>query len=123
MSIEQALNNWLTENQPLEAWWLERPKGVNRCIVYNNISPSIVSGNLSSPGLCRDLISITVYHDDSEVGIGIAKDLMLKLNDYSGEFGGILAQLIEYQSGFDQILNAEAGNAVYQFNRDFLITY
>ncbi len=123
MTIEQSLNTWLSENQSLDVWWLERPASENRCLVFKNISPSIIGGNLASPGLQRDLISITIYHDDSEEGLSVAKTLTKQLNDFYGMFGGTLIQLIEFQSGFDQILNAEAGLPVYQFNRDFLITY
>jgi hypothetical protein len=123
MTIEKALLVWLSDNQSLDAWWLERPASANRCIVYRNISPSFIGGNLASTNLRRDLVSITVYHDDVEIGKAAAEKIMTELNDFSGDFGGLLVQLSEFQSGFDQILHAEAGSPVYQFNRDFLITY
>ncbi|MCJ8337575.1 MAG: hypothetical protein MJK10_03810 [Pseudomonadales bacterium] len=123
MTIEQGLLAWLEANTPLDAFWLESPAGKNRTIVYRNISPSMMSGNLSSPGLRRDLISITVYNDEVETGKAIAEKLMSDLHDFHGDLSGFFVQLIEFQSGFDQKLNKEPGMPVYQFNRDFLITY
>ena len=123
MTIEQGLLAWLEANTALDAFWLERPGRKNRAIVYRSISPSVMSGNLSKPGLRRDLFSITVYHDDVEIGKGIAEKLINDLDDFHGDLSGFFVQLMEFQSGFDQILNAEAGLPVYQFNRDFLITY
>jgi len=123
MTIEQGLLAWLEANTPLQAFWMERPARNNRAIVYRAISPSFISGNLSNPGLRRDLFSITVYHDDVEKGKAIAETLMSGLHDFHGDLSGFSVQLMEFQSGFDQKLNKEAGIPVYQFNRDFLITY
>ncbi len=123
MTIESAITSWLEENSSLDAWWFERPKKTNQAIIFRCISPSIISGNLAKSNLRRDLFSFTVYHDDIEIAKAEADALVKNLHDFSGDLNGCFVQLIEFENGFDQILYSEPGLPVYQFNRDFLITY
>lgn len=123
MKIGQGLIAWLEVELKLDAFWLERPEGVKRCCVYRCISPGTISGNLKSPGIKADTYSITVYHDDPDKGHAAAEIIRTKLNDFTGDLGGYPVQQIQPTGGFDQILNAEAGIKVYQFNRDLLINH
>jgi len=123
MDIEQGLLAWLQENTGLSAWWLERPNTENKCIVYQCLSPGVIGSNLANPKIRRDLFSITVYHDKPDAGKKIASDLIDQLHKFSGDLGGVFVQFIDFQNAFDQKLNNESGIPIYQFNRDFIITY
>ncbi|MCV6612443.1 MAG: hypothetical protein OIF55_16905 [Amphritea sp.] len=120
MNLEQGLNTWLTEQTGLAAYWLERPAGVNRCVVYRCISPGQVEGNLKDPGIRSDLYSITVYNDDPEKAKA-ASDTLRTLHTFHGDLGGYPVHRITLAGGFDQPLRGESGISVYQFNRDFTI--
>lgn len=123
MNIEQGLMTWLKDTTGLSAYWLSRPAGSKRCIVYRCTSPGMMEGNLKSPGINVDQYSVTIYHDDPEAGKAAADIVKHQLNDFTGDLGGYAVQLIEFSSGFDQPLNQEAGMPLYQFNRDFTISH
>ncbi len=121
MTLEQALNAWLTSLTGLDCYWLKRPINAENAIVYRCISPSMVEGNLSSSGVKQDSYTITVYHSDPDVGKQLADQITKELHHFCGSLDGYEVQLVTFSSGFDQSLESAGRSDAYQFNRDFLI--
>lgn len=125
MTLESALKAWLDDKFAVPAYWLERPQGAKRCIVYRCLSPNVINEqNGLATGIKDDIYSITVYMDTPDEGKTIADAITAALNGlHHTTLGGIRIQRIIYNSGYDQPLYSDGGVTVYQFNRDFRINY
>lgn len=123
MTLEGALNYWLTTVTGLDAYWLERPASAVNAVVYRCITPGVIEGNLRGTGLWDDRYSISLYHNDPDVGKALADAVRKQLHHFSGDLAGYPIQFAEFTSGLDQALPGDTGTSSYQFNRDFTITH
>ncbi|PSW53020.1 hypothetical protein [Photobacterium leiognathi] len=128
MTLDGALNHYLTTLTGLEAYWLERPNPADNAIVYRCLSPGMLPSNLAKLAIHDDSYSITVYHTDPDVGKQLADLISQSLHDFSGELNSETAsaytiQLASFSGGFDQPLTGESGQRSYQFNRDFVFNH
>lgn len=124
MSLKAQLNAWLTTATGLQTYWLERPSTAENAIVYRCITPGQVEGNLASPGIKRDVYSITLYHSNPDEGdrlINLIKTGLEALArvDFALKLGEYPLQSVSFNGGFEQVLSGEVGQKQYQFNRDF----
>lgn len=128
MTLEGALNHWLTHLTGIDAYWLERPDGADHAIVYRCISPGMLPTNLCKFIIHNDSYSISLYHDNPDIGKAMADLIVTELHDFAGalnpqtEFSYPI-QLITFSGGFDQRLATASGQPCYQFNRDFVINH
>ena len=128
MTLEKALNMWLTELTGLDCFWLKRPEDRDLAVVYRCLSPGYIAGNLASGRIREDSYSITVYHHDPDLGKTMAEKIEEGLHEFSGQLNAdsdnaYLIQLATLSGGFDQWMGEANGRASYQFNRDFLINH
>lgn len=123
MTIESALNAWLSSQFTVPAYWLERPEDAENAIVYRVISQGNIDGNLRATGIARDVYSISIYHRSADAGLDIANTLRDKLTDFNGDLSGYKVQLITFSGGRDLPLTGEAGQRQYLFVRDFIINH
>lgn len=122
MTLEQALNAWLTQETGLDCYWLKRPKDADTAVVYRCISPGVVEGGLIQSGIDEDSYSIAIYHTDPEAGKTLADAIKQKLHYFSGDLSGYSVQFIEFSGGFDGPCSDAVGPG-YQFHRDFTINH
>jgi len=106
----------------------ERLKQADNAVVYRCISPGIIPGNLYKTGIREDSYSLTVYHQDPELGKDLITTIENKLDQFTGELNPgsestYRIQLATLSGGFDQWLEDEVNPTTYQFNRDFVINH
>ncbi|EGR2774161.1 hypothetical protein V6956_004593 [Vibrio parahaemolyticus] len=123
MTLEQALNAWLTTLTGLDCYWLERPEKADTALVYRCLSPGKVDGNLRRTGIKADSYSLTIYHPDPDEGKRLADKLVTEFDGFNGDMNGYNIQLASLTGGLDQPLTGEPGQRLYQFNRDFFINH
>ncbi|EGQ7740922.1 MULTISPECIES: hypothetical protein [Vibrio] len=128
MTLESALNAWLSQLTGLDCYWLNRPESADNAVVYRCITPGFVDGNLRKTGIQEDVYSLTIYHQDPDQGKSLADQISKALEQFTGELNpgteqAYRIQLAELSGGFDQPLLGESGPSSYQFNRDFLIKH
>ncbi|MCA2455831.1 MULTISPECIES: hypothetical protein [Vibrio] len=128
MNLEQALNAWLTTLTGLDCYWLKRPEKSDTAVVYRCITPGVIPGNLRKTGIREDVYSLTVYHQNPDIGKQLANDIVDQLNEFNGVLNEGTASAYRIQSatlngGFDQWLENETKPTTYQFNRDFVINH
>ncbi|MFH4454451.1 hypothetical protein WMQ31_10880 [Vibrio alginolyticus] len=128
MNLEQALNDWLTTLTGLDCYWLRRPEKADNAVVYRCITPGVIPGNLRKTGIREDVYSLTVYHQNPDIGKQLANDIVDQLNEFNGVLNEGAASAYRIQSatlngGFDQWLENETKPTTYQFNRDFVIKH
>lgn len=123
MTIETALNSWLSSLTGLDCYWLERPEKADVALVYRCLSPGKVEGNLRQTGIKDDRYSLTIYHNNPDEGKRLADKLVSEFDGFNGELADYPIQYVSLIGGFDQPLLGEPGKRLYQFNRDFLINH
>ena len=123
MTLEAALNAWLTEQTGLPAYWLERASEAENAVVYRALTHGKIAGNLRRSGIDRDLYSISIYHQSPDLGLEKANSLANVLDDFSGLFAGYSVQLVSFNGGRDLKVTGESGQPQYLFVRDFIINH
>lgn len=123
MTLETALNAWLTEQIGLPAYWIERANEAENAVVYRALTHGKIAGNLRKTGINRDLYSISIYHQSPDIGLEKANSLANALDDFNGVLAGYAVQLVSFNGGRDLKLSGESGQPQYLFVRDFIINH
>lgn len=122
MTLESALNAWLTEQTNIESYWMKRPSDLDVAIVYRVIGYDEIQGNLIKTGISEDNISISVYHSDPDAGKAAAELIRKNLNGFFGDLSGYDVQYIEFSGGFDEPIEDGSASS-FGFHRDFIINH
>lgn len=123
MTLEAALNAWLTEKTGLPAYWIERANEAENAVVYRALTHGKIAGNMRKTGINRDLYSISIYHQSPDTGLEKANSLANALDDFNGVLAGYAVQLVSFNGGRDLKLTGESGQSQYLFVRDFIINH
>lgn len=124
MTLESALNAWLSQLTGLDCYWLHRPPSAQNAVVYRCLTPGSVEGNLRQTGIKDDSYSLTIYHQDPDEAKRLADRIVAELHGFNGLLSGYPVQYARLSGGFEQPLLDESGECTsYQFNRDFFINH
>ncbi|USD68135.1 hypothetical protein [Vibrio sp. SCSIO 43136] len=124
MTIEEALVFWIENKFAIDAFWLSRPKNVDKSVVFQCLSPGSVKANLVKTGIKDDVYSFMVYHSSADEGKAIADGIASFLDGFYGELNADTPQAYRIQfasltGGNDRKISEEPEPHAYQFTRDF----